>query len=118
MLRFLIGGMVLGGCMLATFAQSSPVHGEDPRDAAMRFEWWREGPADACGKNCRVWISAVGAITADTPAEFEKFVKLQDRTKDKVHDAQGATLVFDSSGGSVLGAIALGRAIRRLDITT
>lgn len=118
MLRFLIGGVVLGGCMLATFAQSSPVRGEDPRDATMRFEWRREGPADVCGKSCRVWISAVGAITADTPAEFDKFVKAQDKNKDKAHDVQGATLALDSSGGSVLGAIALGREIRQLDMTT
>jgi hypothetical protein len=39
----------------------------------MRFEWRREGPAESCGANCRIWISAVGYITADTPREFEAF---------------------------------------------
>jgi hypothetical protein len=76
----------------------------------MQFEWRREGPAETCGSNCRTWISAVGAITADTPRLFEAFA--QNR------DVRGATLVLDSGGGSVLAALALGRAVRRLDMTT
>jgi hypothetical protein len=76
----------------------------------MRFEWWREGPAEACGSNCRVWISAAGYITADTPREFESFAKDP--------NVRGAVLVLDSDGGSVLGTLALGRAIRSLDMIT
>jgi hypothetical protein len=76
----------------------------------MRFEWWREGPAEACGSNCRVWISAVGYITSDTPREFENFAKDP--------NTRGAVLVLDSDGGSVLGTLALGRAIRSLDMIT
>src|SRR3954468_793451 len=77
---------------------------------SMRFEWRVEGPADRCGDSCRTWISAVGAITEDTPADFEAFIASR-----KVH---GALIVIDSEGGSVLGAMALGRAFRKLDLTT
>lgn len=76
----------------------------------MRFEWRREGPAHACGANCRVWISAIGYITADTPREFETFAKDP--------NTRGAVLVLDSDGGSVLGTLALGRAIRTLGMIT
>jgi hypothetical protein len=75
----------------------------------MRFEWVREGPAEACGDKCREWIAAIGRITAETPRDFEIFVRGR--------DLRGATLVLDSSGGALSG-LALGRAIRRLDITT
>jgi hypothetical protein len=76
----------------------------------MRFEWRREGPADACGTDCRVWISAAGYITADTPREFEAFAKDP--------NTRGAVLVLDSDGGSVLGTLALGRTIRTLNMVT
>jgi hypothetical protein len=52
----------------------------------------------------------VGIITEDTPRDFDKFAQ--------EHDLQGATLVLNSEGGSVLSALTLGRAIRRLDMTT
>jgi hypothetical protein len=75
----------------------------------MRFEWRREGPAETCGASCRVWISAVGYITADTPREFETFAKDP--------NVRGAVLVLDSDGGSVLGTL-VGRAIRGLGMIT
>jgi hypothetical protein len=74
----------------------------------MRFEWRNEGPD--CGSQCRTWISATGYITGETARDFDTFAQ-----DPKV---RGAVIVFDSDGGSVLGAIALGRAIRRLDMTT
>ncbi len=76
----------------------------------MRFALHQEGPAEACGSNCRLLISASGMITADTPRDFDSFVR--------GHDVRGATLVLDSKGGSVLGAIALGREIRSLSLAT
>jgi hypothetical protein len=76
----------------------------------MRFDWRVEGPADKCGDTCRTWISAVGAITEDTTADFEAFIANR-----KVN---GSLVVIDSEGGSVLGAMALGRAFRRLELTT
>jgi hypothetical protein len=76
----------------------------------MQFEIRREGPAEVCGDKCRVWVDATGAITADTPRVFEAFAKGR--------DLRGMTIALDSDGGSVLGAMALGRAIRRLGMTT
>ena len=76
----------------------------------MRFEWRNEGPDPLCGSQCRTWISAIGYITSDTPREFDTFA--QDPRVPR------AVLVLDSDGGSVLGTLALGRAIRRLGMTT
>ena len=80
------------------------------RTLPMRFDLRLQGPADACGAQCRLWISASGAITADTPRDFELFAQGRDLT--------GATVVLDSDGGSVLGAIALGSDIRRRGLDT
>jgi len=80
------------------------------RTLPMRFELRTQGPADACTTKCIVFISATGAITADTPRHFLLFTQ--------GHDLTGATLAIDSDGGSVLGAIALGREIRKLKLTT
>lgn len=82
----------------------------DSRALPMQFETWTEGPASSCGANCRTFVSAVGAITAETPREFEALAKQQ--------KLDGLTIALDSDGGSVLGALALGRAIRRLGMTT
>lgn len=80
------------------------------RALPMRFELKQESPAESCGAQCRVWISAAGAITAETPTEFRNFASGQDLT--------GTTVVLDSDGGSVLGAMALGRQIRALKLGT
>lgn len=76
----------------------------------MQFELQRQSRTDACGSNCRVWVSATGVITADTPKLFESF--------SKGRDLRGVSIVLDSDGGSVLGAISLGREIRRRGMTT
>jgi hypothetical protein len=109
MLRLLGSAFALACGIAQAFAASPPVP-DDSGSAPMRFEWRREGPADICAPNCRVWISAVGYITADTPREFESFAKDP--------NVRGAVLVLDSDGGSVLGTLALGRAIRALDMIT
>ena len=80
------------------------------RALPMHFDLRLQGPADSCGTKCQLWISASGAITAETPHDFETFAQS--------HDLAGATVVLDSDGGSVLGAIALGRDIRRLGLDT
>ena len=80
------------------------------RTLPMRFELRLQGPQAACGAKCALWISASGAITADTPRDFERFAQGR--------DLAGATMVLDSDGGSVHGAIALGRDIRRLNLDT
>jgi hypothetical protein len=70
----------------------------------MRFTWV------ACQPNCRGWVGAVGIVTADTPKEFDEF--------SRTRQLGGATVVLDSSGGSVNDAIALGRRWRNLGMLT
>jgi hypothetical protein len=70
----------------------------------MRFNWI------ACGPDCRGWVSAVGIVTTDSPQDFDEFARGR--------DLKGATLVLDSSGGSVNDSIALGRRFRELSMLT
>jgi hypothetical protein len=70
----------------------------------MRLSWV------ACEPNCRGWISAVGIITAESPEDFDEFARGR--------HLDGATVVLDSSGGSVNDAIALGRRWRSLGLMT
>jgi len=109
MLRLFWGAFALA-CGATQAFPAPPIPPDDSGSAPMRFEWRREGPAEACGANCRIWISAVGYITADTPREFEAFAKDP--------NTRGAVLVLDSDGGSVLGTLALGRSIRNLAMIT
>ena len=109
MLRLFGGALALAWGVAQALA-GSPTPPDDGAGAPMRFERWREGPADVCGSSCRVWISAVGYITADTPREFETFAKDP--------NVRGGVLVLDSDGGSVLGTIALGRIVRSFDMIT
>jgi hypothetical protein len=101
-------------------AQDAPAKDAPAKDASppattrkvspMRFEWVREGPADACKDKCREWVSAVGDITPDTPRDFVALAQTR--------DLRGATIVLDSSGGAVIPALALGRIFRRLGVST
>ncbi len=76
----------------------------EERKLPMKFNWV------ACEPNCRGWVSAVGIITADTPKDFEEF--------SRGRQLGGATVVLDSSGGSVNDAITLGRRFRNLGLLT
>jgi len=76
----------------------------EERKQPMHFKW------NACQPDCRGWVSAVGIVTADSPKEFEEFAR--DR------QLAGATIVLDSSGGSVNDSIALGRRFRSLGALT
>jgi hypothetical protein len=76
----------------------------EERKLPMRFNWV------ACGPDCRGWVSAIGIVTADSPHEFEEFARGR--------DLRGATIVLDSSGGSVNDSITLGRRFRELGMLT
>ena len=76
----------------------------EQRKLPMRFSWV------ACEPNCRGWVSAVGIVTADSPGDFDEFARGR--------DLGGATIVLDSSGGSVNDSIALGRRWRALGALT
>src|ERR1700704_2205125 len=109
MLR-LLGGAVALACGVAQAIAGSPPPVDDNGGSPMRFEWRREGPAGICGSECRPRVLAGGDITPDTQREFEAFAKDP--------GTRGAVLVLDSDGGSVLGTLSLGRAIRSLDMIT
>jgi hypothetical protein len=74
------------------------------RKLPMKFSWV------TCQPNCRGWVSAVGIVTADTPRDFDEFARGR--------QLGGATIVLDSSGGSVNASIALGRRWRNLGALT
>jgi len=76
----------------------------EERKQPMQFNWV------GCQPDCKGWVSAVGIVTADSPKAFDEFVR--DR------QLGGATIVLDSSGGSVNDAIALGRRFRGLGALT
>jgi hypothetical protein len=76
----------------------------EERKLPMKFNWV------ACEPNCRGWVSAVGIVTADSPREFDEFARGR--------DLKGATIVLDSSGGSVNDSITLGRRFRGLGALT
>ena len=76
----------------------------EERKQPMHFKW------NACMPDCRGWVSAVGIVTSDSPREFEEFARGR--------QLAGATIVLDSSGGSVNDSIALGRKFRSLGALT
>ena len=76
----------------------------EERKLPMKFSWV------ACEPNCGGWVSAVGIVTADSPADFDQFARGR--------NLAGVTVVLDSSGGSVNDAIALGRRWRSLGLLT
>ena len=97
-------GVVLAGAV-ATFGSSARAGASlEERKLPMKFGWV------ACDPNCRGWVSAVGIITADTPKDFDDFARGR--------QLGGATVVLDSSGGSVNDAITLGRRFRNLGLLT
>jgi hypothetical protein len=56
------------------------------------------------------WIAAIGTITMDTPAAFEKFAKTVKR--------KGMWIEFSSPGGSVVASLQLGEMIRERGFNT
>lgn len=88
-----------------TFGNSARAGGSlEERKLPMKFSWV------ACEPNCHGWISAVGVVTSDSPKDFDDFARGR--------DLAGATVVLDSSGGSVNDSIALGRRFRDLGMLT
>src|SRR5262252_1843258 len=97
---------------LTPSAPAEPVAGSADNSSPMRFALFADGSPETCATTCRPLISASGMITADTARQFIAFVR--DNALQAVQGGQaGATVVLESDGGSVLGALDLGRAIRR-----
>ncbi|MDI3562260.1 hypothetical protein [Bradyrhizobium sp. Arg816] len=97
-------GVTLFGAVATTGTTAHAGAALEERKLPMKFNWV------ACDPNCRGWVSAVGIITADTPRDFEEF--------SRGRQLGGATVVLDSSGGSVNDAITLGRRFRNLGLST
>jgi hypothetical protein len=76
----------------------------EERKLPMQFSWVE------CHPHCHGWISAVGIVTSDSPRDFDEFAEGR--------DLRGATVVLDSSGGSVNDSILLGRRFRNLGLMT
>ncbi len=93
MKRFVVGACAVAFCALPS-TSPTPSAASDLRALPMQFELRQEGPSEACKPNCRTWVSATGAITADTPRDFEAFAKTR--------NIRGTTLVLDF--GRRLGA--------------
>jgi hypothetical protein len=68
------------------------------------------GDADACGHGCRDWIAADGRIEPDTAGRLRRVVSGLGGRK--------LPVFFHSPGGSVDGALALGRLIRAEGLVT
>jgi hypothetical protein len=104
----LLGGAALCIALLGVMAMlGGSAHAGvslEQRKLPMRFSWV------ACQPNCRGWVSAVGIVTADSPKDFDEFARGR--------QLGGATIVLDSSGGSVNDSIALGRRWRSLGALT
>jgi hypothetical protein len=97
-------GAVLAGAVATIGSPARAGASLEERKLPMKFGWV------ACEPNCRGWVSAVGIITADTPKDFDDFTRGR--------QLGGATVVLDSSGGSVNDAITLGRRFRNLGLLT
>lgn len=102
---FRAAALLIAFAGLLSAAAPAPAHAVlEERKLPMRFNWV------ACQPNCGGWISAVGIVTAETPKDFETFARGR--------PLAGATIVLDSSGGSVNDAITLGRRWRKLGLMT
>ncbi|HEY5130100.1 MAG TPA: hypothetical protein VIJ35_22920 [Bradyrhizobium sp.] len=97
-------GIALSGVVTAPGGSAHAGVTLEERKLPMRFSWV------ACQPNCRGWVSAVGVVTADSPRDFDEFARGR--------QLGGATVVLDSSGGSVNDSIALGRRWRNLGLLT
>jgi hypothetical protein len=124
----LLSSKLASGCLVLALSSIAGIAGAPvPPDASiatsvgssspMHFTLFADGSVEACGLKCRPLIAATGMITADTPRQFIAFVR-----DNALQAAQGtqasATVVLESDGGSVLGALDLGRAIRRFGFAT
>jgi hypothetical protein len=91
-------------CLIPPAHAQAPAY--SPRTEPMTFNLAEgSGPEGA-----RRWISATGQIRSETPQAFQRFVK--------ENPVEGLMLVLDSTGGSVQGALRLGRLIRAAKLKT
>ncbi|MCC6775224.1 MAG: hypothetical protein IT537_01085 [Hyphomicrobiales bacterium] len=68
-----------------------------------------KGSADACGPGCSEWIAAEGALDAEASRRFRDFISTPER--------RALPVFFDSSGGIVGQALAIGLILREHRMT-
>jgi hypothetical protein len=90
--------------MIALFGLPAALRAEAPE---MDFVLVR---AQGCQEHCPVWISAEGRIVPSTPKRFKRFLAK--------YGADKPSVVFQSEGGDVEAAYALGRMIRKAGLET
>src|SRR5258705_7506649 len=69
-----------------------------------------KGQANACGEGCSEWIAVEGRFDRDAAGRVSAFLRR--------HAARKLPVYFDSPGGSGTAAIAIGRQLRKLGVTT
>ncbi len=84
--RWLLTGAIFlcilgGGAALVHSAQAGSALEE--RKLPMKFSWV------GCHPDCAGWVSAVGIVTADSPADFETFARGRELKGATLHTAQG-----------------------------
>jgi len=67
------------------------------------------GDDDACGANCNEWIAAEGAFDPGSSARLKKFLAQ--------HNSRKLPIFFDSPGGVVAQALAIGHILRDREMT-
>jgi hypothetical protein len=97
-----------GGAQAQGQAGAAPANSPVRPEQGMQFDWVHEG--GDCRDRCRAWIAATGRLTDTSAADFEAFVQGL--------EVRGAMVALDSTGGLVDSGLALGRAFRRLGMTT
>lgn len=99
-----VGCLAVPGILAALGGLAHAGGSLEERKLPMQFNWV------VCQPRCGGWISAVGIVTNESPKDFEDFAQGR--------DLHGATVVLDSSGGSVNDSITLGRRFRNLGLRT
>jgi hypothetical protein len=94
------------------------VAGSADNSSPMRFTLFAEGSPETCATTCRPLIAASGMITADTARQFITFARDNALQTTPGAQADATVVLLESDGGSVLGALDLGRAIRRFGFAT
>ena len=94
----------LAGAAAAAPPKPKPVEPPKMAAAAMRVVIVRDSRA-GCEPNCAEWISALGQITKETPAQFRRVFKAL--------SAKKLPVFISSPGGAVDPAMAIGRDIRK-----
>jgi hypothetical protein len=99
---------IAGGSTVTAQTTSAPAKSPSvgPSAAAMpEMEFYlAHGAANACGRGCSEWIAAEGKIDSGTAQRLRRLLAKLGRARPPIY--------FHSPGGSIVGALELGRLIR------